>query len=42
VAAVPCNWSIKLTYSAITNRGVAESVAIKELTGAARRCARDL
>jgi DNA-binding transcriptional LysR family regulator len=42
VAAVPCNWSINLTYSAITNRGVAESVAINELTAAARWCARDL
>jgi DNA-binding transcriptional LysR family regulator len=42
LAALPCDWAIKLAYSAITNRGVAETVAIKDLIGAARRCASDL
>jgi DNA-binding transcriptional LysR family regulator len=39
LVALPCDWAIDLTYSAITNRGVAASVAIKDLIDAARRCA---
>jgi DNA-binding transcriptional LysR family regulator len=42
LAALPCDWSVKLTYSAITNRGVAETVAIKDLIKVARKCAGDL
>jgi DNA-binding transcriptional LysR family regulator len=42
LAALPCDWSVELNYSAITNRGVAETVAIKNLVRAARRCAGDL
>ncbi len=42
LAALPCDWTIDMTYAAITNRGVAETVAIKNLINAARRCARDL
>ena len=38
LVALPCDWAIDLTYSAITNRGVAASVAIKDLIDAARRC----
>ncbi len=39
LAEVPCDWAAELTYSAITNRGVAETVAIKALINAARKCA---
>ena len=41
LAALPCDWTIDMTYSAITNRGVAETVAIKHVINAARRCAGD-
>jgi DNA-binding transcriptional LysR family regulator len=42
LAELPCDLAIDITYSAITNRGVAETVAIKRLIDAARRCAADL
>jgi DNA-binding transcriptional LysR family regulator len=42
LAALPCDWSIELNYSAMTNRGVAETAAVRDLIRAARRCAGDL
>jgi DNA-binding transcriptional LysR family regulator len=39
---LPCDWTVEMTYSAITNRGVAETATIQTLIGAARRCAADL
>ena len=41
LAVLPCDLAFEITYSAITNRGVAETVAIKHLINAARRCAGD-
>jgi DNA-binding transcriptional LysR family regulator len=37
-----CDWTVEVTYSAIANRGVAETPTIQALIGAARRCAADL
>jgi DNA-binding transcriptional LysR family regulator len=42
LAVLPGGWTFDVTYSAITNRGVAETAAIKQLIQAARRCAGDL
>jgi DNA-binding transcriptional LysR family regulator len=42
LVALPCDWTLEVTYSAITNRGVAETAAIQTLVSAARRCAADL
>jgi DNA-binding transcriptional LysR family regulator len=42
LVALPCDWTVALTYSAITNRGVAETATIQALIGAARGCAADL
>lgn len=39
---LPCDWTVEVTYSAITNRGVAETATIQALIGAARGCAADL
>jgi DNA-binding transcriptional LysR family regulator len=39
---LPFDWTLELTYAAITNRGVAETAAIKRLIDAARSCALDL
>jgi DNA-binding transcriptional LysR family regulator len=42
LVALPCDWTVALTYSAITNHGVAGTATIQALVGAARGCAADL
>lgn len=42
LVALPCDWTIDVTYSAITNRGVSETAEIQALISAARGCAADL
>jgi DNA-binding transcriptional LysR family regulator len=42
LVALPCDWTVDVAYSAMTNRGVAETAAIQALIGAARGCAADL
>lgn len=42
LVVLPCDWTTEITYSAITNRGVAKTATIQTLIGAARACAADL
>ena len=42
LVTLPCDWTVEVAYSALTNRGVAQTATIQVLIGEARRCAVDL